>query len=75
MRDGTFEAYGSRDYEYIVPYDEDEKSAEPTSAIEARKSLEYEKDISQLKQDVHQLKTALKAIMDLLGKQSNHPLY
>jgi hypothetical protein len=50
---------------------------EPISAVEARKSLEYEKDIKQLQQEVSQLKEALKAIMDLLSKHgaSNHPLY
>jgi DNA-directed RNA polymerase subunit L len=41
------------------------------------KTDDYEKDIKQLKQEVSQLKEALKAIMDLLGKHgaSNHPLY
>jgi hypothetical protein len=41
------------------------------------KAEDYEKDIKQLKQEVSQLKEALKAIMDLLSKHgaSNHPLY
>ena len=41
------------------------------------KTDDYEKDIKQLKQEVSQLKEALKAIMDLLSKHgaSNHPLY
>lgn len=75
MKDGTFEAYGSRDYEYVtdgvyVSYGDGSDTPVPTTP-----TPDYEKDISQLKQDVHQLKTALKAIMDLLGRQSNHPLY
>jgi hypothetical protein len=41
------------------------------------KNEDYEKDIKQLKQDVSQLKEALKAIMDLVGRHvsNNHPLY
>jgi len=70
MRDGTFEAYGSRDYEYV------EGEGWAPVAQEA-KPVDYAQEISQLKADVHQLKTSLKAIMDLLGRHAtdNHPLY
>ena len=72
MRDGTFEAYGSRDYEYI-----EGEGWTPTEPATVTPTPEYEKDISQLKQDVSQLKAALKSIMDLLGRHvpNNHPLY
>ena len=68
MKDGTFEAYGSRDYEYI----DEAWAKEP---VQAEVQNNYDKEIAQLKQDVSQLKEALKNIMDLMTTKSNHPLY
>jgi cell division septum initiation protein DivIVA len=60
-----FEFFGSRDYTHITkPWD--------TPKEEKR---DLEKEIDTLKQEVSQLKGALRSIMDAIGSRSNHPLY
>jgi hypothetical protein len=64
MNSDEFEHFGSRDYDHIV---------KPWETPEPK---DYTKDIENLKQDVAQLKSALKSLMDMLStKNEQHPLY
>jgi len=73
MKDGTFETYGSRDYEYT----EGGWSPVAPEPIQEISPKNYDADIKQLKQEVAMLKMTLKTLMDAVSRQdaSNHPLY
>lgn len=60
-----FEFFGSRDYTHIT---------KPWEAPKEEKR-NLEKEVDTLKQEVSQLKGALKSIMDAISSRPNHPLY